>query len=685
MRMAPTRTRAWGGPPLALQILGLLIGALVVAQLVTLFLTLLLPPAPPARYELDDIARGLRGQVVGAALERSLQAGPPDISGRGWLVSERSRRELAKLIGAREQDVTLAFYTQLPFGGATIPATAAPVPGAPADARPTTAIAHPHPAPVATPRPVLGLVALVPVSPAANGFGQSATGGGSQGGGSQGGGFPGGRFPGGMTGAGFPRENRILGERQRSEPTRTDPLQHIRTPTQTSTPHDQTAPSGPSRTVAGPPYDGPLRGTRGLRGIAPVVPLYAPLNFSIDAIRPQPTPTPAPSAPPITRIVREERPRVAQVAPPVVLPPPPVVAPVAALPREHTVSLAVRSPPPPQAVPLRAPLRGLFGLAAAPFIEGDFVAALREPNGRYALLAPKADSFPNPWQQRVLLWFVLSLALVAPIAWAFARRIVRPLQGFADAAEALGRDPSAAILPLSGPAEVGRAAHAFNLMQNRLRAFVDDRTAMVGAISHDLRTPLTRMRFRIEDVPEDQQDGLLEEVAEMEAMITSVLEFIRDASTPGVRERLDLSELVGMVVRDAKMVGGDVTVESTISAQVDVDAVGMRRLLDNLLENAVKYGVRARVQLSTEGGEAIARIADDGPGIPEDEMERAFEPFYRSASARASEKAGSGLGLAVCRSIARAHGGDVRMLNSAEGFVVQVNVPLAYDGFAVAA
>jgi signal transduction histidine kinase len=381
--------------------------------------------------------------------------------------------------------------------------------------------------------------------------------------------------------------------------------------------------------------------------------------------------------------VREVRPTPETVETPAVTAPA-VAAPVAASPRERP-ELAVRTAPSPQAVPLRAPVRGLFGLAAAPFIEGDFVAALRRPDGQYTLLAPRAEDFPNAWQRRVLLWFVLSLALVAPVAWGFARRIVRPLQGFADAAEALGRDPSAAILPLDGPAEVGRAAHAFNLMQNRLRAFVDDRTAMVGAISHDLRTPLTRMRFRIEDVPEDQQDGLLEEVAEMEAMITSVLEFIRDASTPGVRERLDLSELVGTVVRDAKMIGGDVTVESTISAPVDVDAVGMRRLLDNLLENAVKYGVRARVQLSTEGGEAIARIVDDGPGIPDDEIERAFEPFYRSASARASEKAGSGLGLAVCRSIARAHGGDVRLLNSAEGFVVQVNVPLAYDGFAAAA
>jgi signal transduction histidine kinase len=276
------------------------------------------------------------------------------------------------------------------------------------------------------------------------------------------------------------------------------------------------------------------------------------------------------------------------------------------------------------------------------------------------------------------LWFAISLALVAPFGWLFARRLVKPLQRFAGAAEQLGRDPSAAIVPLDGPAEIGRAAHAFNLMHNRLRSFVDDRTAMVGAISHDLRTPLTRMRFRIEDVPDDVRDGLLHEVDEMEAMITQVIEFIRDASTPGARERLDFRTLVDDVVEDARLVGADITIERADSATVEVDVLGMRRLLDNLLENAVKYGQRARVRLTTDDESAVAEIIDDGPGLPDDEIERVFEPFYRSEAARASDKAGSGLGLAVCRSIARAHGGDVRLLRSIDGFRAEIRVPLAY-------
>jgi two-component system, OmpR family, sensor kinase len=237
---------------------------------------------------------------------------------------------------------------------------------------------------------------------------------------------------------------------------------------------------------------------------------------------------------------------------------------------------------------------------------------------------------------------------------------------------------------LDGPAEIGRAAHAFNQMQSRLRSFVDDRTAMIGAISHDLRTPLTRMRFRIEDVPDGVRDGLLEEVDEMEAMIAQVIEFIRDASTPGARERLDLRSLIDEVVEDARLVGGDVRVDRADAAPVEVDVLGMRRLLDNLLENAIKYGARARVRLTTDIDTAVAEIIDDGPGMPDEELERAFEPFYRARAAQASQKTGSGLGLAVCRSIARAHGGDVRLINAPEGFRAEVRVPLAYGAEAAA-
>ncbi len=162
-------------------------------------------------------------------------------------------------------------------------------------------------------------------------------------------------------------------------------------------------------------------------------------------------------------------------------------------------------------------------------------------------------------------------------------------------------------------------------------------------------------------------------------MISSVLAFIRDASTPGVRERLDLRTLLDDVAEDAALVGGDVVVEADVAAAVEVDVLGMRRLLANLVENAIKYGERARVRLSVLGDEAIASIIDDGPGLPNNELEQVFQPFYRTAAARASSAPGTGLGLAVCRSIARAHGGDVRLLQTREGFMAELRVPLAYE------
>jgi signal transduction histidine kinase len=184
-------------------------------------------------------------------------------------------------------------------------------------------------------------------------------------------------------------------------------------------------------------------------------------------------------------------------------------------------------------------------------------------------------------------------------------------------------------------------------------------------------------------VPDDVRAGMLADVEEMEQMISSVLAFIRDASEPGARERLDLSSIVEDVVEEAVFVGKDVRLEGSEQAAVDVDAIGMRRVLDNLIENAVKYGHEARVRLFVDRADAVAEVSDSGPGLADSELEQVFLPFYRAAAARASGTHGSGLGLAVCRSIARAHGGDVRLRRGARGMVAQLRLPLAVD-FAMA-
>jgi signal transduction histidine kinase len=723
--------RLWSGPPLAWQIVGLLVSGLVVAQLVTLFLTLLLPPEPQPQYGLGDIARALTGQKVnntgGRPLQRIVQAGPPALSGPGWLTSERSRHDLAMLLVRDEQDVRLAFYTPLPFAGtANAPQRRVEIEAPQRQAEVEQPEAEPAQAQDVQPD-------MEQENPSPSGFiradFQLAQAGPTPGGFP--GGFPG-RFPSGPPPGSFPSgappmTAPSLGP-QSIPVAPAPPLPQGAAP-QTTAPQTMPAPSlpqapaqifptqGPSGgvtsappTIGGPP-SGPI--SVGPGNISP----GGPSSINPGSISPGgggPVSMPS-SGPPVGG---QTLPSLSIIAPPLPAPAAPQTVPSPSLPaappqmtsapaplaparpdtattRPAEIPPAATTPPQAQVtapqsnsepesdsasdtVPVQAPPRGLFGLAPAPFVEGDFVAALRLEDGNWAVVQPVPEAFPNSWQRRVLLWFLISFGLVAPLGWIFARRVVRPIAGFAVAAERLGRDPTAPVLALEGPAEVGRAAHAFNRMQSRLRSFVDDRTAFVGAISHDLRTPLTRLRFRIEDVPDEMREGMLAEVDEMEQMISSVLSFIRDASEPGSRERLDLRSLLEDVVEDAVFVGKDVTLEGTQSAQVEVDALGMRRLLGNLVENAVKYGDKAWVRLFTDQSEAVAEIRDDGPGLPEEELERVFQPFYRAPAARASTKHGTGLGLAVCRSIARAHGGDVRLTRGDHGLIAQVRLPLVY-------
>lgn len=693
------------GLPLAMQMIVILVCALIGAQLVTLALTVILPPSPTARWNIDEVASALTSGEVPDRLERKPMLGPPDVSGQGWLVSESSRDALAQRLGRPRKDVILAFYTQLPVGGVAVPSNGrsplAKVEG--------------------VPKVHDGAASLLIGSADAQSIPGGPPPGGAAGpGGMPGGHFPGGQMPGGqMPGGSMPRVPSMPGgaSGMRAPPVRAPGGQapggqmpggkvpgapNAGQAPASGPPSSGQRPGGPSGEIANPegrPGQSPGLGLRpggvagpggitgpvggGAMGSGMAGPVMPRMNDIPRTILPIATPDPvaSPAAP--------SRPRPLTVAAPPVMLTPPAASPTATPEAPENPAVEARPDTPstpqpaipgaPQPIPFRHSGGSFFALTSPPFIEGDFVAATRQPNGQWLAVAPRAEPFPNAWQKRVMLWFALSLAIISPLAWLFARRIVVPLKDFAQAAEQLGRDPSATILPLSGPAEIGRAANAFNQMRHRLRAFVDDRTAMVGAISHDLRTPLTRLRFRIEDVPDDQRDGLLKEVSEMEAMISQVIAFIRDASTPGPRERVDFADLVAGSVADAQFVGGRVTIEHNLHIPVEVDPVGIRRLLGNLLENAIKYGESAKVRVSLLDGEAVAEIVDAGPGIPEAEFDRAFEPFYRSDNARRSGQKGTGLGLAVCRSIARAHGGDVSFAHGGDGFAARVTVPAAFD------
>ena len=319
-----------------------------------------------------------------------------------------------------------------------------------------------------------------------------------------------------------------------------------------------------------------------------------------------------------------------------------------------------------------------FGGGADLPIFGDFAAALQRPDGAWTVVRSPTEPFPTEWQLQASSWLLGGFLLVATAGYLFSRRISAPLKRFAEAAETLGRDPHAPQMTLKGPAEIGAAAQAFNEMQARLKRYILDRTAMVGAISHDLRTPLARIRFKLEQAPVGVRESVLSDVDQMEQMIGGVLAFIRDEGAPRRRERLDLLSLIECVADDASMVGGQVEIVDGKPVTVDGDPVALQRLFSNLVDNAVKYGGDARIEVRREGELAVVAIADSGPGLSPDELDRVFQPFYRTDTSRNLDKGGVGLGLPIARSTARAHGGDIELTSlKSAGVTAIVTLPVA--------
>ena len=307
-----------------------------------------------------------------------------------------------------------------------------------------------------------------------------------------------------------------------------------------------------------------------------------------------------------------------------------------------------------------------MGGGAADIVFPPFAAAWRRPDGRWAVLAPERPLL-SPWQKQLLIAFMGATALLLPLAWWVSRRLVRPIHLFASAAERLGRDPHAPPLTGSGPSEVRTAMAAFNEMQERLRRYVDERTAMIAAIAHDLRTPLMRLRFRIESAPDETRLRAAADIEQMDAMISAALAFARGERGLEQRARLDFTALAASVVDDMADTGADVRFDARKTVVVEGDALSLKRLVTNLISNAVKFGDRASVELRVAGGQAILTVDDAGPGLPEPELTRVFEPFYRADPARGGQTGGFGLGLAAARSVALAHAGSIELANLAGG------------------
>jgi signal transduction histidine kinase len=267
-----------------------------------------------------------------------------------------------------------------------------------------------------------------------------------------------------------------------------------------------------------------------------------------------------------------------------------------------------------------------------------------------------------------MLSTLITAGAIVVVAGVSVRRITRPLRRLADAADRLGRGDTVPDLPDEGAEEVRRTTRAFNAMQGRVRRFVDDRTRMLAAMSHDLRTPLTALRLRAEFIDDDEiRDKIIGSVDEMSRMAEATLAFARDDARAEDSRPTDLSSLTRAVADDFSDIGDDVTVDAPEKLEHVVRPVALRRAVRNLVENAVRYGARARIRLAREGGEIVIAVDDDGPGIPADKLEEVFEPFTRLETSRSLETGGVGLGLSTARSIARAHGGDLTLENRPGG------------------
>lgn len=270
---------------------------------------------------------------------------------------------------------------------------------------------------------------------------------------------------------------------------------------------------------------------------------------------------------------------------------------------------------------------------------------------------------------RVVAWTAASVLLVLGLSYYAFRRVTRPLESLTRAAEALGRSGRTEALEETGASEVRRAARAFNEMQGRIRRLLEDRMQMVAAISHDLRTPITRLKLRAEFVEDaEQREKMLRDLDEMETMIKETLALSREDANPEPRSRVDLAQLLADSVEGMEHVA--VTVDPALTqgaAAIEVQPVALKRALANLVENAVVYGRRAAVRLTATPQDYEIVIDDEGPGIPEAELERVFRPFYRLEASRNRDSGGAGLGLAIARSVVRGQGGDIVLTNRPEG------------------
>lgn len=272
------------------------------------------------------------------------------------------------------------------------------------------------------------------------------------------------------------------------------------------------------------------------------------------------------------------------------------------------------------------------------------------------------------WPWRVLASLAVLLAAVVGVSLLAVRWATRPLKLLADAADELGANVHRAPMAESGPIEVARAAHAFNTMQARLVAYLRERTSVLAAMSHDLKTPVTRLRLRAELLPDaEQRRKFTQDLEEMESMVAATLDYLRGAHGAEAVQPVDIAALLESLQSDVTEMGGRMDVSGRPLQTYPAQPGALKRCVRNLVENAAKYGGGVEVEVEDDAAALRILVRDRGPGLPPAELQRVFEPFYRVDASRSRDTGGTGLGLTIARSIAEMHGGHLSLHNRPEG------------------
>ena len=314
----------------------------------------------------------------------------------------------------------------------------------------------------------------------------------------------------------------------------------------------------------------------------------------------------------------------------------------------------------------RAPPRGrmramMLGLR-------NFVVQIRLRDGATITFQQVLPEEVIAWPARLLLILLVLLLSVALLAALAVRTLTRPLSILADAAAELGCDIRRPPLNATGPLEVRRAAQAFNTMQERLIRYIEDRDRILAAVSHDLKTPITRLRLRTELLDDSPLRGKFQaDLDDMQRMAQASLDFLRGGEYTEPMAPLDLNALLECLQEDAEDAGQEVRIAGAARQPLRCRPLALKRCLSNLVDNALKYGQRAEIAVVDTPERLALTIHDDGPGIPATELERVFEPFFRLEGSRSRDTGGVGLGLSIARNIARAHGGELTLRNHPQG------------------